>query len=144
MTPEQHIYGSYPRHVGAVAAYKSISKAVARLMAGEAGLPKHSLREAQIRLYRAAKAYAESPHGMQADKTLIPHPATWFNQGRYLDDPSEWQHVQQKMFAPQLAGKPNDSWMSTGSGYTDEEAVELRARIAASEQRTKEQRARIQ
>ncbi len=25
------------------------------------------------------------------DRKFVPHPATWFNQERYLDDPKEWQ-----------------------------------------------------
>lgn len=82
------IYAEYPRHVGREAALKAIEKAVARLVKDKDA--KDPL-EARRTLWRAAKAYSESPAGRNPDRSMIPHPATWFNRGSYMDDPSEWE-----------------------------------------------------
>jgi hypothetical protein len=83
------IYDKYPRKVGKIAALKSIEKAVAYLVREE----KISALDARRYLYKKVANYAISAQGKQIDKTKIPHPTTFFNQGRYFDDPSEWQHV---------------------------------------------------
>src|SRR6476620_8160014 len=36
-------------------------------------------------------AFARSPAGNRGN--LTPHPATWFNQGRYDDNPTEWEQI---------------------------------------------------
>lgn len=74
------IYAAYPRHVGRDKACKAIAGALAR-----SGLESGALL-ARVRAY--AEAVAKWP---PADRDYIPHPATWFNQGRYADDPREWQ-----------------------------------------------------
>jgi hypothetical protein len=83
------IYDKYPRKVGKVGALKAIDKAVSYLVREE----KISALDARRKLYKATANYAMSAQGRQSDKTRIPHPATWFNRGSYLDDPQEWQHV---------------------------------------------------
>jgi hypothetical protein len=83
------IYKIYPRKVGKLAALKAIRNAVSFLVQSE----KISPLDARRKLYRVTLAYSRSPVGKQQDKSRIPHPSTWFNQGRYLDDPQEWQHV---------------------------------------------------
>lgn len=76
------IFNLYPpkRKVGKLIALRSIEKALKRL-------PAPQLRE-------KTKAYAEAvkrwPPG---NENFIPLPATWFNQGRYLDDPATWERV---------------------------------------------------
>lgn len=82
------IYALYPRKVGRVAALKAIAKAV-KVVQKEHGC---DALEARRVLYKAVHAYARSPAGQNPDRTLIPHPATWFNRGSYFDDPQEWQH----------------------------------------------------
>ncbi len=68
------IYQAYPRKVGHKAAVKSIVKA---------------LKEVPYEtLLKKVKQYASSANG--GDKRFIPHPTTWFNQGRWEDDPAEW------------------------------------------------------
>jgi hypothetical protein len=89
--PEEHIYAAYPRKEGHRGGIKAISKAVARLRKGEAGLTPMELRDAREYLWRRVRAYARSPAGQRGDLALIPHPATWFNQSRYLDDDAMWQ-----------------------------------------------------
>ena len=82
------IYKAYPRQVGRIAALAEIVKAEARLVKEEGLSP----LEARRTLYKATLLYARSPEGRNPDKTKVPHPRTWFHQGRYLDDPKEWQH----------------------------------------------------
>ena len=95
-TPEpisaERIFKQYPRHrrVGKGAALKAIDKAAHRLRDGEmceqGAIP---LQQAYEMLKQAVEAYARSPAGNAGEFT--PHPATWFNQSRYLDDPLTWK-----------------------------------------------------
>ena len=82
--PVEAIYEAYPRKVGKQAALRAIGRALKRLW--DAGMAK---REAEVFLFKRTHAYARSPAGNDGEFT--PHPATWFNQGRYDDDPQEWQ-----------------------------------------------------
>ena len=68
------IYGHYPKKVGKDAAVRSIIKAL-----------KYETRGS---LTEAVQAYAKAV--VNSDRQFIPNPATWFNQGRYNDDRSEW------------------------------------------------------
>jgi len=71
------LYKSYPRKVGKNAALKAILKA----------MKDHSFDHL---LERVAK-YAECTRSWPEDQLrFIPHPATWFNGGRYEDDEREW------------------------------------------------------
>lgn len=69
------IYMAYPRKVAPDAALRAIQRRLAEGIA--AGT-----------LLRAVTAYAAAVAG--TEREFIPHPATWFNAGRYLDDPAEW------------------------------------------------------
>ena len=82
------IYNAYPRKVGRLDAIKAIEKAVVYLVKQEGLTP----LEARRTLYKVTVEYSRSPDGQNPDKTKIPHPATWYNRGSYLDDPQEWQH----------------------------------------------------
>jgi hypothetical protein len=66
------LYQAYPRHVAPAAAYRAIGKAL------------------QVKpfdyLIAAVNRYAKSVQA--ADPQYIAHPATWFNAGRYDDEPS--------------------------------------------------------
>jgi len=73
------IYNLYPRKVGKRAALKVIANLL------RDGVPENTLREA-TQAYAAA--VAEWP---QEDRKYIPHPATWYRQGRYEDDRSQWR-----------------------------------------------------
>jgi hypothetical protein len=85
------IYSIYPRKEGKQAALKAIEKAVIRLMKGEVPHSPMSRREAVDYLTLRVTEYADSAVGSQSDQTMIPHPSTWFNQGRYDDDQSNWE-----------------------------------------------------
>lgn len=71
------IYAAYPRKVAVAAAKSAILSAINR------GVDPHFLLE-RVQLYAKCKD--------GSDKQYIPHASTWFNQERYNDDESEWQH----------------------------------------------------
>lgn len=71
----EEIYKLYPRLVGKKKAIKKIEKAFD-------DMPPDKLKA-------KVKEYANAVRGKE--KKYIPHPATWFNQGRYFDDPKEWR-----------------------------------------------------
>lgn len=72
------IYAAYPRKVGRSAALKAILKAMQT--------------EGSARLLSLVQDYAKAVSRWPAsERQFVPHPATWFNQGRYLDDQKEWQ-----------------------------------------------------
>lgn len=73
------IYEAYPRKVGKLAALKAITTAL-----------RTSDMSAQGMLV-ATKRYADAVARWPKDRhQFIPMPATWFNQGRYMDDPATW------------------------------------------------------
>lgn len=77
------LYEAYPRHVARTAAVKSIRGALQRTI--ERG---HDFAW----LLECVESYARSPAGQKPiGDDFRPHPATWFNQDRYLDDRQEWQ-----------------------------------------------------
>jgi hypothetical protein len=97
----QRIYKAYPRKIGPMKASTAIRKAVAHLGTGEAAALL-SVPEALAFLLDKASRYGRSEAGRQGEFT--PHPATWFNQGRYLDDESEWDNAGQAKGVPNGAG----------------------------------------
>lgn len=72
------IYSAYPRKVAPVDALKAIAKAIAK-----GKTPAHLLERTTA--YAAATALWP-----EDELRFIPHPATWFNGGRYDDDPKNW------------------------------------------------------
>lgn len=77
LKPAERVYEAYPRHVGRTAALKAIESAFK-------AMPYDQLL-AKVTAY--AQAVQKWP---PAERQYIPHPSTWFNQGRYADDPREW------------------------------------------------------
>lgn len=71
----EEIYDAYPRKVGRPAALVKIRHALTKIDGK--------------RLLEATRAYGEAVKGM--DPQFIPHPATWFHQERYNDDPKTWR-----------------------------------------------------
>ncbi len=79
----ERIYASYPRKVGHQKAIEAICKQL------KDGREERDLIE-------ATEAYAASARArilMVERAEMIPHPATWFNQGRFLDDRGEWERI---------------------------------------------------
>lgn len=85
MTNELDVYNAYPRKVGKKVALASIGRAILALKA-------RGQENAADWLLERVKTYAASPAGQRG--TFTPHPATWFNQGRYDDDDREWQRTE--------------------------------------------------
>ena len=70
----EEIYLAYPRHIGKEAAIVAIEKA---------------LRKSKIEpaaMLALVTAYAQQREGAEGHPQFTPHPATWFNQGRYADE----------------------------------------------------------
>lgn len=81
------LYGVYPKHVGKPKALQAIEKALALK-------PYDALLE-------ATKAFAAAvSRWSPADQQYVPHPATWFNQGRYDDDRATWVRFTPKTNKP--------------------------------------------
>ncbi len=68
------IYAAYPRKIGRKASEHVIRQAIQAKGFEE--------------LLQAVQAFARAT--TKVEKRYIPHPATWFRQGRYDDDPGEW------------------------------------------------------
>lgn len=73
---DAEIYKAYPRHVAPDDAMKAIAKA-------------RKKKTAAVLLERTL-AYAKAVKAAHIEKQFIPYPASWFNAGRYDDDPAEW------------------------------------------------------
>src|SRR5690606_13726732 len=71
----EEIYKAYPRKVGKQAALTAIRAAVNR-----GATPEY--------LLEATTEYARSREGKE--QSFTPHPATWYQQGRYDDDRADW------------------------------------------------------
>jgi hypothetical protein len=76
------IYAAYPIKVGKIAALKAIAVALRSMPAADL--------LAKVQAYAAA--VAKWPHALRYSdgRDTVPHPRTWFNQGRFLDDPATW------------------------------------------------------
>jgi hypothetical protein len=88
------IYNAYPRHVAKRDALKAFDRALYRLEFEEKNdIPPEfwqissNVTIADFLLDRV-RIFASSPAGKKG--TYTPHPATWANQSRYLDDVSDW------------------------------------------------------
>lgn len=76
-THAEAVYQAYPKKIGKPVALRAILKAMQKV-------------EPAMLLERT-KAFAVAQIG--GDPQYCPHPATWFNQERYNDDPSTWVRV---------------------------------------------------
>lgn len=75
LTDENKVYDLYPRKVGRPSALKKITIAIA-----ECGLET---------VLESTRVFAEAWKG-ESDLTFCPHPATWFGQKRFNDDPATY------------------------------------------------------
>jgi hypothetical protein len=117
---EDDLYRLYPRHVAPRVAKAAITKALYRLTHGIESVDLAE-RNKEIGRHRTAfeflaeaiECFAESPAGRR--KQYTPHPSTWFNGSRYLDDPGEWFTVdrEEKTRADLLASQGIGVWKPT-------------------------------
>lgn len=73
----EEIYQLYPKKVGHIDAIKAIMKSL--------------LVKDSAYLRDRTKLFSDKTKG--CDRQFVPHPATWFNDGRYDDDPEEWSRI---------------------------------------------------
>lgn len=74
----EQIYDAYPRKVGRAAAVLAIKRKISKTVTTG-------------RLLERTKAFARAvAQWPESERHFCPHPATWFNQGRFDDDPKEW------------------------------------------------------
>ena len=90
------IYKAYPKHVGKGAAITAIERALRKIKAAD--------------LLKASEGYAKTVVGKKStsDWKYIPHPATWFNQERWMDDmesASETSEIEKTVRDKQLRGR---------------------------------------
>lgn len=84
------VWKEYPRKVGKRRAIKAITNAIHRLV-GRTECPgglSALHNDVLVYLIQRTRVFAGSPAGQAGEFT--PHPATWYNDSRYLDDESEW------------------------------------------------------
>ena len=76
-------WSAYPKKAGKLAALKAFNNAVKKIQPnakqGDRITVAYSLAE-------AAKAQAATIDWLKEDGKFIPHPATWLNQGRWMDE----------------------------------------------------------
>lgn len=82
----ERIYQAYPRHEGRRKALQAIQGALKRIQNETGGTIEPT--DAGRFLLEKTTVYARSPAGQRGQ--FVPHPTTWYNQGRYLDDEQEW------------------------------------------------------
>ena len=82
-------YQAYPRKIAKHPASKAFSAAVS-LVEVEQGL---ETEDAEDYLINASLEFAASNYVKTQKPDLIPHPATWLNARRYLDDRAEWNRT---------------------------------------------------
>jgi hypothetical protein len=92
------IYRAYPRQVARAAAIREIQRSLDRLQA----FLNCDRPVAGARMLKAVQAYARTVKGTEAK--FIPHPRTWFGQGRWEDlvDPQETK--------PEIKKSPKSMW----------------------------------
>ena len=135
--PDLLIYEKYPRREGKRAAMKAIAAAVSRISKGEkldtSGVFHDPCgpMDARRKLFKAVAEFECSPAGKNPDKTKIPHPATWFNEGRYMDDRMAWRNVPGARSASQPSG-PGPDMLAVIRARSAAAQAEIAAEAAAA------------
>lgn len=90
------IYSFYPRKVAKGQALQAIGKALSKGVLVED-------------LLRSVKQFAEATsRWSDSDRNYIPHPATWFNTQRWLDDPTSWNRNSRESHEKEKGGGQSD------------------------------------
>jgi hypothetical protein len=82
----EEIYALYPKKVGRDEALKAITGALKKH-------PKEYLLDKTNQFRVAVEGWPTTYRHFQDGGDRCPHPATWFNQGRFQDDPKEWRRA---------------------------------------------------
>lgn len=86
------IYKAYPRKVGRPVALKAIIRAIQRIKKDDPGI------DAINWLADKTREYAQYVEAVEIEEQFIPHPATYYNQERYSDQPSKQEEVSHQLF----------------------------------------------
>jgi hypothetical protein len=89
----EEFYQAFPRHVGKEQALRAYVRSGKKLRQQR----EWDSTTAAAFLLEKALAYAKSADGQSE---YCPYPATWLNQGRYDDDPQEWNRREGRKAAP--------------------------------------------
>jgi len=112
----EQVYALFPKKVGKDDALKSIS----------AALKKHPLAFILDKTNQFAEAVNSWPTSYRYGKDgrdFCPHPATWFNDGRYQDDAKEWKRFGARNPAPNQHVSPPEpeGWREAFPDFTDKD-----------------------
>ncbi len=130
----ESIYQLYPKRVAKAAAKKAIKAALNRLSKRTDIADPVAWLSDQVRAYASARA--------GADHQYTPHPATWFNQDRFEDDPSDWKRKAGSngngigRIPSSEANQLRDSKLVEQARQRNREIKEMLARQRAAEQAT--------
>lgn len=110
------IYALFPRHIGKEAALKAIAKAI-----NKAGVEKLVIA---VNRYKFC-----TDRWKKEDRQYIPHPATWFNEGRYDDDQAEWDKGGKPAgkAKPSVYEEPQDGWQDVALQLWPDAGINLLA-----------------
>jgi hypothetical protein len=117
--PAEVIYAAYPRKVGRRKALAAIGRALKALA------KRADVADPAAWLLQRVRTFAASPAGQAGEFT--PHPTSWFNGGRYDDDPAEWQRTNNRN------GRARDG--PRGAAKLDERIEEVEYQPKAQEAR---------
>ena len=87
----EHFWNAYPRKVGKQKAREKYKLALKRIGAEGKGGVLFLLGRVQLFAECIDKWPEFDKRGDRIKPDMIPHPATWLHQGRYDDDPNEWE-----------------------------------------------------
>ncbi len=90
----RQIYQAYPRHIAPEDALVAITKALKKHEAGY-------LMDKTSQFAEAVRSWPSSYRYFQDGGDRCPYPATWFNAGRFADDPKEWKRSGGRLPGPQ-------------------------------------------
>jgi hypothetical protein len=97
----EDVYNAYPRKVAKQDAIKAIERAAERIFAEKLTRPYLETASALDWLLCRVSAFADAVAKWPAgEEQYVPHPATWFNRGRYDDEDKNWIKT-----APTVGGK---------------------------------------
>lgn len=98
----QAIYQAYPRRLEPLKAADAIAKAIAGLRRTDTHPDPAAFLLERTRAFAAAIATWPHRQRYKDGRDIVPYPATWFERGRYGDDPSEWQPVRENTGEPEI------------------------------------------
>jgi hypothetical protein len=108
----EQIYALYPRKVAPEAAKRAITAALKKI-------DFETLAERVGEYANHVNAWSHASRYTKDNRDTVPHPATWFNEGRYNDDPKEWRRPgSYQVHQPTVPTEPA-GWREEFPDFTD-------------------------